>query len=122
MGSQLPMRESLGPVYWGSRSRLRASQALAQALSSMIPFWRPPMRSVVQETYGPPANNDSEEPLFVHRRSSKQNNRRLVILIHGLFGKRYCYWGDLPSFLYGDFGEVDLGLYQYATGLRRFFG
>lgn len=58
-----------------------------------------------------------QDPLLVHRRGSSGSS--LLIFVHGLGGSRYTTWGGLPSFLYSDLPHVDLGLYDYSSGLRR---
>ena len=64
----------------------------------------------------------AEEPLTIHRRQDKANNQ-LVIFVHGLNGSRYgdnSTWGNFPKFVFEDIPQIDVGLYEYQTGLRRF--
>lgn len=59
------------------------------------------------------------EPLVLHAKP-RSSAETLIILVHGLTGHRYEYWGNLPQFLLEDIPGIDLGLYQYRTALRRF--
>ncbi len=81
------------------------------------------MKRITQPTFGEPEDRAlEEEALVVHQRSSPTDNRRLVVLVHGLGGSRYgarSTWGSLPSFLFHDLGDVDIGLYSYVTMFRR---
>src|SRR6266511_1979416 len=49
--------------------------------------------------------------------------RTLVILVHGLGGSGYKTWGQLPERLFSgaDGPAVDIGIYDYRSGLRRLF-
>lgn len=76
------------------------------------------MRRVVQEVYGEIAGLQAEDPLFVHRHAKGRQNA-ILILVHGLGGDRYTYWGKTPGFLFEDFPNSDVGVYHYRTGRRR---
>lgn len=56
--------------------------------------------------------------LVVHAQKGKLSPR-ITILIHGLFGRRYDYWGKLPQYLFTDFPDCDIGLYHYKTAQKR---
>jgi pimeloyl-ACP methyl ester carboxylesterase len=47
--------------------------------------------------------------------------RTLVVLVHGLGGSGYQTWGQLPERLFAgtDGPAVDIGVYDYRSGLRR---
>lgn len=69
------------------------------------------------------AEDPREEPLVVHRHGNVPGPA-LLILMHGLGGKRYRTWTprnadptqiSLPKFLYDDIGNLDVGLYAYRT-------
>jgi hypothetical protein len=47
--------------------------------------------------------------------------RTLVVLVHGLGGRGYETWGQLPERLFSgaDGPAVDIGVYDYRSGLRR---
>jgi len=57
--------------------------------------------------------------LVIHRRPA-ESARRLILLVHGLRGHRYGYWGKTPDFLFEDFPNADVGLYFYRTAARHF--
>jgi pimeloyl-ACP methyl ester carboxylesterase len=57
-------------------------------------------------------------PIVIHARSER-NATELVLLVHGLTGHRYGYWGKLPQFLLEDLPRADVGLYFYRTAWRR---
>jgi pimeloyl-ACP methyl ester carboxylesterase len=82
------------------------------------------MRRLVQDTFAEPDDPSTlhGEPLIIHLRSEPTRNRALVIFVHGLGGSRYglgATWGFLPRFVFEDFPDVDVGLYEYVTLLRR---
>jgi pimeloyl-ACP methyl ester carboxylesterase len=63
----------------------------------------------------------SEEALVIHHAKGKNNNQ-LIIFVHGLGGSRYgkkSTWGDFPAFIFADFPQLDVGLYEYRTLLTR---
>lgn len=62
-----------------------------------------------------PANNDS---LIVHCRP-RSTNESIVVFVHGLGGRRYGTWGNIPGFLFNDLPDLDVGLYDYSSGIRR---
>jgi pimeloyl-ACP methyl ester carboxylesterase len=65
-----------------------------------------------------PSGSGAGEPLIVHRRHN-QANSQLVMFVHGLNGSRYGTWGSFPNLLFEDRVSVDIGMYDYASGLRR---
>ena len=86
------------------------------------------MYRLTQANYSAPTEAGAldEHPLILHQRSEPTKNRGLVIFVHGLGGCRYgsgSTWGHFPQFLYEDFAELDIGLYQYRTltGRLRFW-
>jgi pimeloyl-ACP methyl ester carboxylesterase len=78
------------------------------------------MRVVSNDTFVPIADTDpaSRDSLIVHAHGVAQN-RKLVVFVHGLGGRRYMTWGNLPEFLFDDSSDFDIGLYDYASGARR---
>jgi pimeloyl-ACP methyl ester carboxylesterase len=63
-----------------------------------------------------------DEPLVVHQKPGVTDNRALIIFVHGLGGRRYgkkLTWGQFPKFVYEDFPQLDVGLYEYRTLFRR---
>ncbi|RKN51218.1 alpha/beta fold hydrolase [Micromonospora endolithica] len=54
----------------------------------------------------------------MHRRPG-HGARTLLMLVHGLGGRRYSTWGRTPEFLFEDLVDVDIGLSDYSSGLRR---
>ena len=82
------------------------------------------MEAVVGASFCEPAQPDAlvEQPLVLHLRTSPTSNDKLVIFVHGLGGSRYgkdSTWGNFPRFLFEDMPDVDVGMYQYRTGLGR---
>jgi pimeloyl-ACP methyl ester carboxylesterase len=79
------------------------------------------MRLLTHEAFTIPDDVDTLEkhPLVIHRLSSTTRPRGLILLVHGLRGRRYSYWGEMPALLLRDFPEYDVGLYYYVTGVRR---
>ncbi|HUH07934.1 MAG TPA: alpha/beta fold hydrolase [Egibacteraceae bacterium] len=82
------------------------------------------MLQLVQEHFAPPHDlaRARDEPLVVHQRSQPTQNRSLVVLVHGLGGRRYgskATWGRFPELLFEDLPDVDVGLYEYRTLLGR---
>jgi len=82
------------------------------------------MRRLVQNTFAEPDDPGAlaGEPLVIHQRSEPTRNRALVVFVHGLGGHRYgrdATWGYFPQFLFEDFPDVDVGLYEYVTLFRR---
>ncbi len=57
------------------------------------------------------------ESLVVHQRGD--DDRCLVVLIHGWNGDRYGTWQLLPRFLFEDLDECAVGLYGYSSGFKR---
>lgn len=78
------------------------------------------MHVIKSDSFTPLSRSDlaSREPLLVHSHHSIQN-KQLVVFVHGLGGERYFTWGDLPRFLFEDSAHYDVGLYDYASGIRR---
>jgi tetratricopeptide (TPR) repeat protein/pimeloyl-ACP methyl ester carboxylesterase len=82
------------------------------------------MRRLVQDSFAEPDDPGAldGEPLVIHLRSAPTRNRALIIFVHGLGGSRYgrgATWGFLPRFVFEDFPDVDVGLYEYRTLFRR---
>jgi pimeloyl-ACP methyl ester carboxylesterase len=70
-----------------------------------------------------------DQPLVIHRHGASPG-RALLVLLHGLGGKRYLTWtpsGEDPArvglakFLYEDIEGIDIGLYAYVSGVGRIF-
>ena len=82
------------------------------------------MSTIDQFTYEElETNHDSfNESLIIHKHKGKSKSDTLIILIHGLGGKRYgnkSTWGNFPKYLFDDFLNIDVGLYEYQTLFRR---
>ena len=82
------------------------------------------MHRLVQDIFAEPDDPGTlgGEPLVIHLRSEPTRNRALIIFVHGLGGSRYgrgATWGSLPRFVFEDYPDVDVGLYEYVTLLRR---
>ena len=82
------------------------------------------MRWLVQDSFAEPGDRSAlrGEPLVIHLRTEPTRNRALIIFVHGLGGSRYgpkATWGFLPRFVFEDFPDVDVGLYEYVTLFRR---
>ena len=83
------------------------------------------MRRLVQDSFAEPSDPGTleGEALVIHLRSEPTRNRALIIFVHGLGGSRYgsgATWGFFPRFVFEDFPDVDVGLYDYVTLFRRF--
>jgi len=81
------------------------------------------LKRLSQSQFIEPDNNNSiqEEALVIHHREGTNHNQ-LIIFVHGLGGSRYgktATWGEFPTYIFADFPEVDVGLYQYRTLLAR---
>jgi len=72
-------------------------------------------------------DESTEEPLVIHRRGVSPG-RALIVLLHGLGGRRYGTWtpsgsdptkGGLARFLYEDIDGADVGMYAYRTLFER---
>lgn len=79
------------------------------------------MKRIENSRYAPPKDYHSlaDEPLVLHCIKNRSSDN-LVILIHGLTGQRYEYWGKMPQYLMEDIPHADLGLYQFRTAWQRF--
>jgi len=82
------------------------------------------MRRLVQDIFAEPDDPDAlgGEPLVIHLRSEPTRNRALIVFVRGLGGSRYgrgATWGFLPKFVFEDYPDIDVGLYEYVTLLRR---
>jgi pimeloyl-ACP methyl ester carboxylesterase len=78
------------------------------------------MEFLVQSVFQEPPQS-SDEALIIHHRP-ESDHRQIIVLVHGLGGTRYgpkCTWGNIPSFLFEDFPQLDVGLYEYRTLFRR---
>ncbi|MFF5173837.1 esterase/lipase family protein [Micromonospora sp. NPDC000089] len=74
---------------------------------------------VEQDSFAPLPRTDqrTRHPLVVHGRPGAAPPT-LVLLVHGWGGSRYGTWG-LAGYLFADLPLADLGLYDYASGVRR---
>jgi tetratricopeptide (TPR) repeat protein/pimeloyl-ACP methyl ester carboxylesterase len=82
------------------------------------------MRRLLQDSFAEPDDPGAlgGDPLVIHLRSEPTPNRLLVVFVHGLGGSRYgrkATWGFFPRFVFEDFPDVDVGLYEYVTLFRR---
>lgn len=82
------------------------------------------MRRLVQDRFAEPRDPGTleGEALVIHQRSEPTRNRALIVFVHGLGGSRYgnrATWGFFPRFVFEDFPDVDVGLYDYVTLFRR---
>ena len=59
-----------------------------------------------------------DDALVLHRHQ-KQPRHTVALFVHGLGGRRYGTWKNLPRFLFEDFPDMDIGLYDYVSGMRR---
>jgi pimeloyl-ACP methyl ester carboxylesterase len=83
------------------------------------------MLRLTAPSYEEPEAPDSltEESLVVHQRTADTANSKLVLFVHGLGGTRYgrkSTWGNFPRFMFDDFPQLDIGMYQYTTLSGRF--
>jgi len=83
------------------------------------------MEIIRQPTFAEPGNSKQyeSEPLVIHRHEFEELPSALIVLVHGLGGRRYgekATWGRIPEFLFEDFPMLDVGLYEYRTLFRRF--
>jgi len=74
-----------------------------------------------QEAFEPIASSSagSAEALVIHRHANVPETTQNIILVHGLNGQRYPTWDKFPGLLFDDYPSVDVSLYDYASGLRR---
>jgi hypothetical protein len=82
------------------------------------------MLQIIDDVYREPPTSPSvkAEALIIHRRTKEQPGTHLGVFVHGLGGERYgpsATWGKLPSLLFEDFPNLDVGMYRYSTLLRR---
>jgi pimeloyl-ACP methyl ester carboxylesterase len=68
------------------------------------------------------AAGDRDQPLLIHTRLPEGANSTLILLVHGWGGERYNTWGDLPRYLFEEFTDADIGLFDYLSGWRRLSG
>ena len=83
------------------------------------------MQRVTKDDFAEPAETAlfQDDPLIVHQRTEPTANKRLALFVHGLGGSRYgrkSTWGNFPKFIFQDFPELDIGMYQYRTSTGRF--
>lgn len=79
------------------------------------------MKRIVQSAFAEPAGT-VRDAMVVHQRSDPAANERLIVLVHGLGGRRYgpgSTWQLLPRFLFEDFPDHDLALYSYRSLAQR---
>jgi pimeloyl-ACP methyl ester carboxylesterase len=77
------------------------------------------MKALSQESY---ASADASValdhvPLVIHRRTTGAAPH-IILFVHGLGGARYGKeptWGSLPEFVFEDFADADVGMYEYPT-------
>ncbi|AEV84379.1 hypothetical protein ACWT_3356 [Actinoplanes sp. SE50] len=62
---------------------------------------------------------DDEHGVFVHGLSDKVPTS-LVLFAHGLNGHRYKTWENFPEFLLQARTDLDVGLYGYTSGIKRY--
>ncbi|MGW6522389.1 alpha/beta fold hydrolase [Streptomyces sp. NPDC054962] len=74
-----------------------------------------------QETFTKPGKGRvaHDDALVLHRHPDASGVRALTLLVHGWGGTRYSTWRNLPRFLFEDFPDMDVALYDYVSGLRR---
>jgi hypothetical protein len=65
-----------------------------------------------------PHQGGYDAPLVIHARPDSSHDH-LAVFLHGLGGRRYATWGELPRFLFEDCGELDVGLYDFADAFLR---
>jgi hypothetical protein len=76
---------------------------------------------LTQDAFDPLSSKSeySKDLLVVHKHAAVPETTQSVIFVHGLNGQRYGTWGKFPELLFEDHPSVDVGLYDYASGLRR---
>ncbi len=76
---------------------------------------------LTQDVFGPLPSSSTyaKESLVVHTHASAPETTQNVIFVHGLNGRRYSTWGKFPYLLFDDYPSIDVGMYDYASGLRR---
>lgn len=74
-----------------------------------------------QETFQVPADvgEHKAESLVVHQQARTPDAENLVLFVHGLGGSRYGTWKEFPRFVFEDFPDVDVGLYQFTSAIGR---
>jgi pimeloyl-ACP methyl ester carboxylesterase len=65
----------------------------------------------------PPGHEGYNAPLVIHCRPGL-TRAHLVLFLHGLGGRRYGTWGEIPGYVFEDCPEAAVGLYDYRSGLR----
>jgi hypothetical protein len=79
------------------------------------------VETIQQDVFSEPVTREDldrikDKPLVVHQRKSG-NGKVIVVFVHGLGGSRYgenSTWGNFPKFIYDDFVDIDVGLYEFA--------
>lgn len=66
-----------------------------------------------------PSPEQRDEPLHVHTRLAQGVNPTVTIFVHGWGGSRQKTWGNFPRFIFEEFTDVDVALFDYVSGLRR---
>jgi hypothetical protein len=76
---------------------------------------------LIQAAFEPLSSESAHarEPLVVHQHASAPETTQNIIFVHGLNGYRYSTWGKFPDLFFEDYPNVDVALYDYASGLRR---
>ncbi|KQY52133.1 alpha/beta fold hydrolase [Lysobacter sp. Root494] len=74
-----------------------------------------------QKTFQLPddANAHRTEPVVLHCQDYASESENLVLFVHGLGGSRYGTWKQFPKFVFEDFPDADVGLYQFTSAFGR---
>jgi pimeloyl-ACP methyl ester carboxylesterase len=112
----------------GSMRKVQACPASAPSVRSRMvavrfrPFSGTPQdcdNSMSAPTPSTPATFEGSSRLHFHPRGKGQGEI-LVVLVHGLGGGGYKTWANLPTLLLAGPLPVDVGVFDYTSGLRRF--
>ena len=68
----------------------------------------------------PKNNRGWTDPIVVHRRKGPEAGT-LLLFVHGLGGRAHETWGNYPEFVFADNHDLDVGLLDYESGVRRRF-
>jgi pimeloyl-ACP methyl ester carboxylesterase len=78
------------------------------------------MQALVQTEFKE-MSQGTNEALIIHEHTNSLRDK-IIVLVHGLGGTRYglkSTWGRIPYFLFEDFPQLDIGLYEYSTLFHR---